>query len=86
MTRQRIRRILEIGSVLLFIAIMAIAGITAGQGRGVDASENDYICSSAPYPACGCSEGYPGDDGYPGYPGYPSDCVQLLPAVMVSYP
>ena len=92
MTRQRIRRALEVGSVLLFIAVMAIAGITAGQGHRADASENDYICSSYPYPACGCSGGYLGQDDYPGYPGYPSypgyptDCFQFIPSVMLPYP
>lgn len=92
MTKQSVRRVLEIGSVLLFVVVIAVMGFVAGQGRDVEASEVEYICSSYPYPACGCSEGYPGipdQPGYPGtpaYPGAPEDCLQFLPAITVPYP
>lgn len=86
MTRQSIRCALEKISVLLFIMVIAVASFVAVQGDNAGASEIEYICSSAPYPACGCSDGYPGEDGYPGYPGAPEDCTQFLPAITVPYP
>ena len=86
MMKPTVRRILEIGSVLLFIAAMAVMGIVAEQGREVGASEVEYVCSSYPYPACGCSEGYPGTPEYPGYPAYPVDCLQFLPVITDPYP
>ena len=90
--KPNVRRVLEIGSVLLFIVAIAVMGIVAEQGREVGASEVEYVCSSYPYPACGCSEGYPGYPGtlgYPGdpdYPGAPIDCLQFIPVITVPYP
>ena len=84
--KPNVRRILEIGSVLLFVAVIAVMGIVAEQGREVGASEVENGCSAYPYPVCGCSEGYLGAPGYPGYPGYPIDCMQYLPAITVPYP
>ena len=89
MKKQSVRRVLEIGSILLFVAVVAVAGFVAVQGQRAEASEIEYVCSSYPYPACGCSEGYPGEGGYPGYPGYPGapeDCTQFLPAITAPYP
>ncbi len=81
--KPNVRRILEIGSVLLFVAIIAVMGIVAEQGREVGASEVENGCSAYPYPVCGCSA-YPSQESYP-YP-YPVDCTQYLPAITVPYP
>ena len=75
MMKPNVRRILEIGSVLLFVVVIAVMGIVAEQGREVGASEVENVYSSYPYPACGIS-------AYP----YPTDCMQYIPVITIPYP